>query len=417
MRTDTDFLIVGAGIVGLSIAQTILARHPDATVCILEKESDVGKHASGRNSGVLHSGIYYPEQSLKGQLCVEGAEALRQYCRTHDLPLAEIGKVVVPVSEADDRHLDLLYQRGKANGATVELIDASRLAELEPLARSASGRALHSPRTSVFDPLAILNHLAATLVQRGVQLLFDRKVNRIDPDARVAWSDQGERFGYGHLINTAGLHADRIARSFEVGRSYVLIPFKGLYYELSKRSHLRFNGLIYPVPDLNVPFLGVHFTKSISGKVYAGPTAIPALGRENYDGLRQVDWTDLPIIGAHLLNQYRLNRQGFRTYTHQEAFRFFKGNFVKAAKALVPDLNDADLIASPKVGIRPQLLHREEQALVMDFLIESGHHSTHILNAVSPAFTSAFAFARLVVEQYLNHTPPSARHVEAGISG
>ncbi len=397
----TDFLIIGSGIVGLSMAKVLRERFPDAKVCILEKEASVGKHASGRNSGVLHSGIYYPPNSLKGKLCVEGAQALREYCAEYQLPLDTIGKVLVPTTLEEDQYLETLRERGVANGATVEIINESALHRLEPVTRSFSGRALHSPRAAVFDPLSILLHLQQKLTSQGVEIAFQQKVTSATPEKRQVTTHQGIVYQFGHLINTAGLQADIIAKQFDIGTNFALIPFKGLYYELRPDSPIRFNGLVYPVPDLRIPFLGVHFTKAVSGKVYAGPTAIPAFGRENYKGLENIDWQELPGIAYHLANQYRLNHQGFRAYTHQEAFRFFKHNFLNAAKALVPSLKSSDLLQSAKVGIRPQLLNKKDQTLVMDFLVESGPHSTHVLNAVSPAYTSAFAFARLVVEQYI----------------
>lgn len=399
---DADFLIVGAGILGLSMAKTLRERFPDASIQVLEKESSVGRHASGRNSGVLHSGIYYPPHSLKGKLCVEGAQALREYCAEHQLPLNTIGKVLVPVTAEEDQYLETLAERGIANGATVEIIDQAELRRLEPVTRSYSGRALHSPRAAVFDPHLILEHLQQRLQRQNVQVAFGQKVVQADPDVRQIRTACGRLYSFGHLINTAGLQADVIARQFNVGRHLALIPFKGLYYELKPNSPIRFNGLVYPVPDLRIPFLGVHFTKAVSGKVYAGPTAIPAFGRENYQGLEHIDWLELPGILFHLTNQYRLNHQGFRAYTHQEAFRFFKRNFLRAAQALVPQLRSGDLLPSQKVGIRPQLLNTKDNTLVMDFLVEAGPASTHILNAVSPAYTSAFAFARLVVEEYIS---------------
>lgn len=397
----TDFLVIGAGIVGLSMAKVLRERFPEAKICVLEKEANVGKHASGRNSGVLHSGIYYPPNSLKGKLCVEGAQALREYCAEYQLPLDTVGKVLVPTTFEEDQYLETLQERGVANGATVEIINESELYRLEPATRSFSGRALYSPQAAVFDPLSILQHLQQKLVSQGVEIVFNQKVSQAAPERQQVTTHQGSVYQFEHLINTAGLQADIIAKQFNIGTNFALLPFKGLYYELRPDSPIRFNGLVYPVPDLRIPFLGVHFTKSVSGKVYVGPTAIPAFGRENYKGLENIEWQELPAIVYHLGNQYRLNHQGFRTYTHQEAFRFFKHNFLKAAKALVPALKGRDLLPSAKVGIRPQLLNKNNQTLVMDFLVESGPYSTHVLNAVSPAYTSALAFARLVVEQFI----------------
>lgn len=395
---NVDFLIVGAGIIGLTLARELRSRHPDCSILILEKEADVGHHASGRNSGVLHSGIYYPETSLKAKVCIAGGRELTAYCQERNLPFQQSGKVIVPVRSNQDAQLDLLYQRGLANGVRVEMLDRQALREVEPVAGTATGRALYSLDTAVFDPKAVLKACRDELVEAGIVLRYEQTIQQIDPQARLL-KTQDTQWQYGHLFNTAGLHADRIAQACEVGRHYAILPFKGLYYALNPDSGLQFKRLIYPVPDLRMPFLGVHFTKVPAGNVYAGPTAIPAFGRENYTGLQDVNLVEGPRILASLARQYWQNQQNFREYTHQEALRAFKPNFVQAAQALVPGLKSKDLIPCSKVGIRAQLLDLRNQQLVMDFLVENGPHSTHILNAVSPAFTSAFAFSRFVLEQ------------------
>lgn len=395
-----DFLIVGAGIIGLAMARELRIRHPGASIAVLEKEDSIGKHASGRNSGVLHSGIYYKEGSLKAKVCAEGAREMAAYCKERGLPLLQIGKVILPVSMEDRPQLDLLYQRAKANGARIEIIDKEQLREIEPAAHSALGKAIYAPETSVIEPRSILDSLSKELKKDRIQIIYNTSVRTINKYKKTVASGTTV-YHYGHLINTAGIFADKIAEAFDVGRKYVMVPFKGLYYDLSPMSALQINHLIYPVPDLNVPFLGVHFTKSVTGKVYVGPTAIPALGRENYSG---VDGMDLSETARNLLRMGRLyfsNQQGFRRYAHEEATRFIKKYFVQAACNLVPDLVSSDLVPSKKVGIRAQLLDTKQNELVSDFLVEREENSTHILNAVSPAFTSAFSFSRLVVDQYI----------------
>lgn len=393
-----EFLIVGAGIVGLSVARELKRLHGDARIVVLDKEPALALHSSGRNSGVLHSGIYYPEQSLKARVCAEGGREMAAYCEERGLPLARHGKVIVPVREEDDALVDLLHRRALSNGATVSILDRQQLAEIEPEARTATGRALHSPNTAVIDPGAVVEHLAEDLRQQGVEIRLGHRLESADP-TRSEVRAGGETFAYGHLFNTAGLHADVVARAFGVGERYAMLPFKGLYYRLDEAAGLRINGLIYPVPDLGVPFLGVHFTRKVSGEVYLGPTAVPAFGRENYQGLEGVDLGEAPQIATQLFRQYVKNHQGFRRYAHEESLRFFKHRFAEAARALAPRLQSRHLLRSAKVGIRAQLLDREKQELVMDFLVESRQNATHVLNAVSPAFTSAFRFSRLVVEQ------------------
>jgi L-2-hydroxyglutarate oxidase LhgO len=247
----------------------------------------------------------------------------------------------------------------------------------------------------------VLEQIAADLRAAGVEIRCGAEVGAVRPQQRQLTAG-GETITYGTLVNCAGLHADAVARAFDVGRKYTILPFKGIYYRLSEASGLRINGLIYPVPDLRVPFLGVHFTTKVDGSVYLGPTAVPAFGRENYSGLRGLSLTDTRQILWRLAQQYVVNHQGFRTLVHEEGVRYLKGPFAAAARALVPRLQTRHLLASDKVGIRAQLLDIERKELVMDFVVEQGEHSVHILNAISPAFTSAFSFARLVVDQFEN---------------
>ena len=396
MKT-ADIVIVGAGIIGLSLARELIIRDPRKKILILEKEMTLGRHSSGRNSGVLHSGIYYPENSLKAMVCAEGAKEMATFCDEHALSIKRIGKVIVPTRKKDDALLDLLYRRGQKNGATVELVDESRLQEIEPDTRTASGRALYLPNTAVVDPLAILEKLASELKKKSVEIVTGQEVKFINP-SKSNLKTNSETFSFGHLYNTAGLYAEKLARFFGVGQRYTILPFRGIYYQLDQNSEIRVNGLIYPVPDLNVPFLGVHVTKAVNGIVYLGPTAVPAFGRENYSGLKGAKISDSIEIGFHLIQQYTSNKQGFRTFAHQEGLRFLKSNFLEAARALMPKLRTENLQKSPKVGIRAQLFDMEKKELVMDFVVERGKNSTHILNAVSPGFTSAFRFARYVID-------------------
>lgn len=392
-----DYIVLGAGVVGLTIARELKGRELDASVLVIDKEQQLGLHASGRNSGVLHSGVYYPAGSIKAQVCVEGARAMAEYCRKHDLPILNTGKVIVPTHEENDSQVDLLYQRAQENGARVELIDRQGLKEIEPEAHTASGRALYSPETAVVDPKAILGHLMQTLQAAGVEFRLGLACSDADPDESIVCCGD-EKFKYGHLYNATGAYADRIAKTFGVGEQYVLIPFKGKYFRLRPDSGIHINGLVYPVPDLNVPFLGVHSVKSVHGDVYFGPSAIPALGRENYHGLDGVSTREGASIFYFLLDQYRRDNQGFRHLMHEESRRLFKNKFVADARLLIPRIAPAMLVASQKVGIRPQLLDVNRHELVMDFLVQSKGNTTHVLNAISPAFTCSLSFARMVVD-------------------
>ncbi len=382
---------------GLSIARELIAREPDASLLIIEKEDRPGHHASGRNSGVLHSGIYYSSGSVKAKVCGEGAREMAAYCKANDLPILNVGKVIVPTREEDDPQVDLLFHRAQANGVRIDLIDAHDLKEIEPEARTATGRALYSPNTAVIDPLAILNHIRKGLEQADVEFCYNSPCSGADPD-RSTVSFREECVCYGHLFNATGAYADRIAKMFGVGEQYTLLPFKGRYFKLLPDADIHINGLIYPVPNLEVPFLGVHSVKNIKGDTYFGPSAMPALGRENYHGLEGFDLRDSGQISVRLLEQYWFNNQGFRQLLQEEAGRLFLSRFAIAAQNLVPRVTASALVSSSKVGIRPQLLDIKSHELVMDFLVETKGNTTHVLNAISPAFTSAFSFSRLVVD-------------------
>lgn len=392
-----DYLIIGAGIMGLTIAYELSQRHPTASITILEKEPDVGRHASGRNSGVLHTGIYYKKGSLKAKLCANGAKAMAAYCDANDLPIKRVGKVVIPLKSDDDKQLAVLLDRAKYNKAKAELVDEKQLKELEPNAYSLTGKALFVPESAVIDSKAVLSHLLKKLTaKKNVSIHFNTLVNDIDVKKKIIKSTSQD-FHYGFLFNTAGMYADKIAKQFGLGEDYTILPFKGIYYRLNPSSNLNIKRLIYPVPDMNMPFLGVHFTTKVDGTVYVGPTAIPALGRENYKGLKGMKFNESSQMLYHLANLYRQNAQGFRQFTHAEALRFFKSKFIKGAQALVPAITIKDLAPSDKVGLRSQLLNTKTNRLEMDFLLEHREDSVHVLNAVSPAFTSSLSFAQYIL--------------------
>lgn len=400
-REHVDIVIVGAGIIGLALAKELQHRHPHASVCILEKEERLGCHASGRNSGVLHAGLYYPPGTLKAQLCRQGALALKAYCEEQGLPYQATGKIILPTKPADDKVLDLLYERGTQNGVALEWLTNQQLHMLEPLAFSCTGRALYSPETGSFDAHAILARLGA-----NVRIHYQSPVIAIDPDTQTVQTPTSS-ISYGHLYNTAGLMADKIAKYCGLGEQYTLLPFKGMYYELSSQCPIAIRHHLYPTPDLNMPFLGVHFTRSLTGRIYIGPSAIPVFGREQYEKLNGIDWGEIPSILLGLSRLYLENPDGFRGYAHAETLRYWKAYFLRAAQTLVPALRSEHLIKSQKVGIRPQLYDKQSKKLAMDFIVERRKHETHILNAISPAFTSAFTFARYVLDNVEVHEEAS----------
>ncbi len=391
----TDVLVVGAGIVGLTVArELVLGGHGE--VMVLEKEPELGRHASGRNSGVLHAGIYYSEGSLRARFCLAGNRLMRAYCREKGLPLLEAGKVIVARGEDELPVLEELRRRAIANGARVEMVDEAQLADIEPLARTA-GRALFSPETAVIEPLAVLNAIATDLAATGRCRLVTgcRFLGLAGSGAAI--TTEG-RVAFGRLINAAGAHCDTVARAFGVAADYRLIPFKGIYRRLKAGRDYPVRGTIYPVPDVRNPFLGIHFTRGVQGGLYLGPTAIPALGRENYGLLRGLDRGGPGILLADAA--LFLSNPGFRRIALTEPGKMLPGAFNRDAAGLVKRFDPDDFERSPKVGIRPQLVDWRTKELVTDFIVEAKDASVHVLNPISPAFTASMEMARRVVRDH-----------------
>lgn len=393
-----DVLIVGAGIVGLAVARALVARDAALRVTVLEKEAALGAHASGRNSGVVHAGIYYPPGSLKARFCAAGAAALTEFCAEHRVSCARLGKLIVPVTAGEAERIPGLFANARANGAAAELVSPADARRIEPEIEAA-GDSLLSPSTACVDPRAVVEALATALERTGrVSVVRGCAVLGVDPERRVVRTSAGE-VSFGFLVNAAGAFADRVAAPFGCGLSYRILPFRGAYWELAPESGLTINGNIYPVPDPELPFLGVHFTRSVAGKIYVGPTAMPAFGREHYGGLAGVAASELlPLLGR-LARQYTANTQGFRRHAHQEGRYLVKALFVKAAQRLVPRLRAEQLLPSKKRGIRPQLYNMRKRALEMDFVVERTPVSLHVLNTISPGFTCALPFGEYLADQ------------------
>ena len=390
---STHTLICGSGILGLTIARELVTQGCK-DIIIIEKENSSGQHASGRNSGVLHAGIYYTPDSAKARLCLEGNLLMQQYCRDNGLPLINSGKVVVTSSPQQLATLQELYRRARLNGAKVELIDEKQLTEIEPNARTV-GQALFSHYTAVVSPQKILEHLQKEITAAGgVKILFNTKF--LGNKKNIAVTNQG-KISYQEFINAAGAYSDQIAHSFGVGLQYRLIPFKGVYRQLKPAKASMVNGSIYPVPNVKSPFLGVHFTKGVRGNVYLGPTAIPAFGRENYGLLQGLDSESLTILLQDMA--LLVKNKKFRAIAFEEPRKYMFKYFFADARKLVKHLDKDDIMPCSKVGIRPQLVDTSSNELVMDFLIKQEENSMHILNAISPAFTSSMTFAKLIVDE------------------
>lgn len=402
-RLDCDFLVLGAGIVGVAIARELVGRYPEARIFLFEKEKVIGAHASGRNSGVIHAGFYYSADSLKARFCREGNQALHEYCGQKNIPLRRCGKLIVPRNESEYAQLDVLLQRATQNGVTLEYRSAAEAEILEPQLRCHRG-VLWSPNTSTADPLAVLNEMIADLKTTGLRIFLGERLSyKADSDE---WTSLNFRVTAGHVVNAAGLYADKIAHQMGEAHEMRVLPFKGLYKKYE--GALAPKVLLYPVPNLKNPFLGVHFTMDPAGAAKLGPTALPALWREQYETWSGFSFTEMSeVVGNHL----RLLRSLGREYFYQalaELKKSFGSGLADEAASLVKNFDPAAVSSGPRPGIRAQLMNTTSGTLVQDFVVRSSARATHVLNAVSPGWTSSIPFASYVVDQIEKHLPASS---------
>ncbi|HEC67550.1 MAG TPA: L-2-hydroxyglutarate oxidase [Candidatus Desulfofervidus auxilii] len=392
---NTFYLIIGAGIVGLSVAHC-LSKITEEKIIIIDKEKYLGAHASGRNSGVLHAGFYYTPGTLKAKLTKEGNQRLNEYCKEKGLKINECGKVLVCKNEKDLEVLKELENRAVINNVEVHIIDEKQLKEIEPYAKTYK-KALYSPTTAVVDPKEILNSMAEDAKRSGVILM--RGVKFVNLKNNIAFTSIG-KINYKFLINCAGLYADHIAQKMGIGNNYKILPFKGIYFSIKDKKSQLVRSNIYPIPNLNLPFLGVHITKSINGKLYVGPTAIPALGRENYHLFKNINKEILEILRYNLWF-FLKNEYNYRRFTFNEIKKYCKYILYKEVSNFVNGISYHDITNSLKVGIRAQLIDIKKKKLIMDFVVKRGENSVHILNAISPAFTCSIPFAKYVVKTFI----------------
>jgi L-2-hydroxyglutarate oxidase len=380
-------LVIGGGIVGLATTLKLLNRHPSARVTLLEKEAGVARHQSTHNSGVLHCGLYYKPGSLKARLAVEGVREMTAFCRAHDIPHEICGKLVVATSEAELPRLDELLRRGAANGLTgLRRIERDEIRRIEPHAAGIAAAAV--PEEGIVDYRAVCDTMAAEIQKRGGVILTNAEVTRIarHGDEWIAQTPQGESRGQ-WLVNTAGLHCDRVSELAGEKREVRIVPFRGEYYQLSDEAKHLCRHLIYPVPDPAFPFLGVHFTRMIGGGVEAGPNAVLAFAREGYR-LRDIDLHDLADALTFPGLWRFLKRYPSMAFT-ELIQSLSRERFCRNLQRLVPEVRPEHL-APGGAGVRAQAMTPQGE-LVQDFHILARDHALHILNAPSPGATASLA--------------------------
>ncbi|GHE52132.1 hydroxyglutarate oxidase [Streptomyces longispororuber] len=390
---DCDVLVVGGGIVGLSVAHALTRAAPGTRVTVLEKEAGPARHQTGRNSGVIHSGIYYRPGSLKARFAVRGAAEMVKFCAEYDIPHEVTGKLVVATDRSELPRLHALVQRGRENGIPVRELGRAQIAEYEPEVRGLA--AIHVGTTGICDYGAVAEQLARA---SGAELRYGAEVVRVDrrPGLGAAVrTARGDVVRGKVLVNCAGLHCDRVARLAGDDPGMRIVPFRGEYFTLTRPELVR--GLVYPVPDPAFPFLGVHLTRGVDGGVHVGPNAVPALAREGYDwGVvrpRELAGT-LAWPGS-----WQIARRHWRYGAGELRRSVSKAAFTDAVRRLLPAVTAADLVPSP-AGVRAQAVLRDG-TLVDDFLIREGDRTVHVLNAPSPAATASLPIGREVARRVL----------------
>lgn len=390
----TDFLVIGGGIIGINVATELKNLFPDTKVTLIEKEKECGAHASTRNSGVLHAGFYYSPDSLKAKFTRIGNKLLTEYCDFNRIPVNKCGKLVVAKDPSEHVHLDELLKRGRRNDIPLEDITEDEAVSIEPRAKT-SQRAIFSPTTSSVDPHKVMQSMVRDAVSKGVEV--HRGVCCIRKTTQGILTSSGT-FQAAYIVNTAGLYADSVAREFGFSSKYRILPFKGLYlYSNEPIGSIRTN--IYPVPDLRNPFLGVHFTVLVDGKIKIGPTAIPALWRENYHGFDGYSLRELVDIFLREACLFASSDFNFKKLAVEEIKKYSRSRMVFLASLLAKHVKTENYKTWGKPGIRAQLVDIKARKLEMDFVIEGDDKSIHVLNAVSPGFTCSIPFSRYVCKE------------------
>lgn len=390
--TESDVIIIGAGVTGVAVSRALALKNPTWKITLLEKEDSPGCHASGRNSGVVHSGFNPEPGSLKARLNVAGNRRLQEYCRLRGVPLKAVDTAVVASSKLDVKSLEELYRRGRENGVPdLRILDQPQLKKLEPRVRGLA--ALHTRASAVVDSRRFVEALAEEASEKGVNVVLGQRVDGIEKNASKWIVRVGEKqFRSTYLVNSAGLYADHLAHMVNVGLEYMILPFRGEYYRVRKQKAEVVKTLVYRAPDLNYPFLGIHLTPTVYGELRAGPNAVVAPGREAYSNKEMSIQETLAMLFD--ARSWRLVRKSeFRRLACRHLrTSLSKRAFLAEVLILVAGLDHEDLVEGPPSGIRAQVVDQAGH-LIDDMLVKKEDEAIHVLNVVSPGLTCAMAFA------------------------
>lgn len=385
-----DFAIIGSGIIGLTLAFKLKQKFNNSKITIFEKETNSISHGSGRNSGVLHSGIYYEPGSLRANLCVTGAKELKEYIKSENLWINECGKLLLPTSEYSYSNLENLFNRAKKNGVEINKIKNEEIKRIEPNTNCQFEYGLHVPFTSVADPKEVSKSLIENLRKMNVEINYNSKILKINEQKLFTQNNTVEA---GHIFNCAGLFADEIAKNSNLEFRYSFLPFKGKYWKI-KNKNFKLNHLVYPIPDLRYPFLGLHSSHNRHGDFYIGPSSTPVFGREQYNGILGDNLKESIGLIFNFSKKIIFNENKLRTLALQELSLLTKRGFFDQIKKMFNNINPDDLeLSDQKVGIRSQIFDPQSKNLVNDFVVINQKNATHVLNAISPAWSASFAFA------------------------
>lgn len=390
-----DIAIVGSGSIGMGIARGLVEKDPGLSITVYEKEHSFGSHASARNSGVLHAGFYYSPESLKARFCREGRDELESLISKYSIPFKKVGKVVVAQNEDEDIRIETLLRRGVANGVQLERLPSSDLSNFEPLAKTFSSF-LWSPNTSISNPSLINSAIREELENKGVRFLSKSKISVNNE----VWLNNNQPINAKYYVNAGGAWALDIAHQMNLGKNFRTMPFLGLYKQTTL-VNLPIRTLVYPVPHPINPFLGVHFTLTIDGKVKIGPSALPIIGKDQYTLKSSVSPLEILNYAKNLYSLSKGNKHDLLEMIKYEVPKLITANLVNSAAHLVPAAKQIKDWYQKSPGIRGQLIDIGSGELVQDFLIENANKSTHVLNAVSPGWTAAIPFGRHIAKSVL----------------